>query len=57
MKKTYCDRCGEECDGNQTVQRYTVFDVNHSVDFCDRCYKELVRWLTKRVPLKEDTEN
>jgi len=57
MKKTYCDRCGEECSSNQTIQRYTLFDVNHSVDFCDRCYNNLVRWFTKRTPLKEDTEN
>lgn len=53
MKKTYCDRCGEECDGNQTIQRYTLFDVNHSVDFCDKCYKELVQWLTSKNK-KED---
>ena len=44
MKKTFCDRCGVECNG-QTVQRFTIFDVNRAIDVCENCYKEFFRWL------------
>ena len=44
MKKTFCDRCGVECNGN-TVQRFTIFDVNHAIDVCEDCYQEFFRWL------------
>lgn len=47
MKKTFCDRCGAECNG-EPVQRFTIFDVNHSIDVCDRCYKEFFNWLDGR---------
>ena len=44
MKKTFCDRCGVECNG-QTVQRFTIFDVNRAIDVCEDCYKEFFLWL------------
>lgn len=43
MKKTFCDRCGAECDGE--IQRFTIFDVNKSIDVCDNCYRAFFQWL------------
>ena len=50
MKKTFCDRCGEEVPFSGNVQRFTIFDINKSVDLCDKCYMQFVRWI-----LKDDT--
>lgn len=44
MKRTFCDRCGVECNG-QSVQRFTIFDVNRAIDVCEDCYSEFFRWL------------
>ena len=44
MKKTFCDRCGAECDG-ENIQRFTIFDVNKSIDVCDNCYQAFFQWL------------
>ena len=51
MRKTFCDRCGAECDG-VAIQRFTIFDVNKSIDVCDSCYREFFRWLKNK-----DAEN
>ena len=47
MKKTFCDRCGVECNG-EPVQRFTIFDVNRAIDVCEDCYKEFFRWLNNK---------
>jgi ribosome-binding protein aMBF1 (putative translation factor) len=47
MKKTFCDRCSKECDGS-AVQRFTIFDVNRSIDVCDDCYREFFKWLNEK---------
>ena len=56
MKKTYCDRCERECDG-AAVQRFTIFDVNRSIDVCDKCYQEFFRWLHNKPELVEAEKN
>lgn len=53
MKKTFCDKCGVECNGN-TVQRFTIFDVNHAIDVCEDCYQEFFRWLNSGKDVKKD---
>lgn len=47
MKKTFCDRCGKECDG-VAIQRFVIFDVNKAIDVCDDCYKAFFRWLNNK---------
>ena len=47
MKKTFCDRCGAECNG-EPLQRFTIFDVNRSIDVCENCYREFFRWLNNK---------
>ena len=47
MKKTFCDRCGAECNG-EPLQRFTIFDVNRAIDVCEDCYKEFFRWLNNK---------
>lgn len=47
MKKTFCDRCGAECNG-EPLQRFTIFDVNRAIDVCENCYKEFFRWLNNK---------
>ena len=47
MKKTFCDRCGAECNG-EPLQRFTIFDVNRAIDVCENCYREFFRWLNNK---------
>lgn len=53
MKKTFCDRCGVECNG-QSVQRFTIFDVNRAIDVCEDCYSEFFRWLNNKELVPEN---
>lgn len=53
MKKTFCDRCGVECNG-QSVQRFTIFDVNRAIDVCENCYSEFFRWLNSGKDVVKD---
>ena len=47
MRKTFCDRCGKECDG-VAIQRFVIFDVNKAIDVCDDCYQSFFRWLNNK---------
>ena len=44
MKRTFCDRCGAECNGER-LQRFTIFDVNRAIDVCENCYSDFFKWL------------
>ena len=47
MKKTFCDKCGDECSCNGQIQRFTIFDVNKDVDLCDSCYTKFASWILR----------
>jgi len=47
MKKTFCDRCGVECNGER-LQRFTIFDVNRAIDVCEDCYSAFYQWLNNK---------
>jgi hypothetical protein len=57
MKVTYCDRCGKEVGCNGIIQRFTIFDTNKSLDLCDNCHKDFVRWLELGESIKYVREN
>lgn len=53
MRKTFCDRCGAECNG-KSVQRFTIFDVNKAIDVCENCYTDFFQWLNSGKDVVKD---
>lgn len=40
----YCDRCKKKCEYIKSTGGYQVKRFNFTVDLCQQCYKDLIKW-------------
>lgn len=48
MKKTFCDRCGQDILGASGIHfeaNAIISDMFDSIDLCRNCWKEFITWI------------
>ena len=56
IEKTFCDRCGEECESSRSNHSFSIYKVKYvlakidyydldNMDLCQKCYDSLAEWM------------